>query len=473
MTRIKILIAFIFLSAGSIAQTAWSVQQCIDYALANNLTVKQSELAVELNKTGVSQNAASLFPTLNGFANNNYYWGRSIDPYTNLYTNNEVRSNTFSLNTSVALFEGFTLVNTLKQSRLDYLSSRMDLQKVRNDMALNVATVYLQVLYNKELLAVTEDMFKTTKVQRDRTKRMEELGSMSKGNLLDMESQLAADEVRLITAQSAYDQSILSLKQLLELDTVSDFSIIVPELPVPKIDIAYSDAQAIYLTALTNQPDIKSYELKIGSAEKGLSIAKGAMFPRLSMNGSMGTSISTSNRRIRDYSTFTDVVPTGYTSSLDTVYTVYNELIPNLENTPFNDQFDNNLNKTIGLSLSVPIFNGMIVNSNIRRAKINLRQTQLGFEMTKKSMYKSIELAVADANAAYQKFISGEKNVAAQQQSMNFNQQRYDGGLISTYDFLIAKNNFTRAKSDLLQAKFDYIFRLKVLDFYMGKPLSF
>ena len=473
MTRIKILISFFVLSTGANAQSAWSLQQCIDYALSHNLTVKQSELAVEMNKVNVNQNTATLFPAINGFADHNYYFGRSIDPYTNLYTNQQVQSNSFSLTGSMPLFEGFTLMNTLKQSKLDYLSSKMDLQKVRNDMALNVATVYLQVLYNKELLVVSDDQYKATKVQRDRTKRMEELGSMSKGNLLDMESQLAADEVRLVTAQSAYDQSMLSLKQLLELDTVSDFSIIVPELPAPKPDATYSDAQAIYLTALTNQPDIKSYEYKIGSAEKGVSIAKGALYPRLSIHGGVGTTYSTSSKQVASFTPYTQTLITGYTSQYDTVYTIYNEQIPNLEKIPFNDQFDNNLNKTIGFSLNIPIFNGLAANSNVRRAKINLKQTQLGFEQTKKSMYKSIELAVTDANSAYQKFISGEKNVNAQEQSMNFNQQRYDMGLISTYDFLLAKNNYIRAKSDLLQAKFDYIFRLKVLDFYMGKPLSF
>jgi len=473
MTRIKILITFFVLSVSAHAQSAWSLQQCIDYALTNNLTVKQSELNVELTHVGVNQNAANLFPTLNGFGTNNYYFGRSIDPYTNLYTNQQVRSNSFGLSSNLSLFEGFMLVNTLKQSKLDYMSSKMDLQKVKNDMALNVATVYLQVLYNRELLTVADEQFKATKVQRDRTKRMEELGSMSKGNLLDMESQLATDEVRLVTAQSAYDQSMLSLKQLLELDTVSDFSIIVPELPAPTLDAAYSDAHAIYLTALTNQPDIKSYEYKIGSAEKGLSIARGAMYPKLSMNASVGTTYSTSSRRVKDYTTTTDVQPTGYTSSQDTVFTIFNEMIPNFEYIPFNDQFDNNLNKTIGFSLNIPIFNGMYANSNIRRAKINLKQTQLGFDLAKKSMFKSIEQAVADANAAYQRFISGEKNVSATEQSMNFNQQRFDLGLISTYDYLLTKNNYIRAKSDLLQAKFDYIFRLKVLDFYMGKPLAF
>ena len=473
MNRLGILLSFLVLSISSFGQQAWSLQQCIDYALANNLTVKQAELNVELVEVGMHQSTGALFPSLNGFASNNYYYGRSIDPYSNQYTQKPVRSNSFSLTSSLSLFEGFTLINSLKQSKLNYLSSKYDLQKVKNDMALNVATVYLQVLYNKELLAVTTDLFDATRLQRDRTKRMEELGSMSRGNLLDMESQLAADEVRLITAQAAYDQSMLTLKQLLELDTVNDFTILVPELPAPKMDAGYNDARAIYLTALNNQPDIRSYEYKVSSAQKGLSIAKGAIYPRLSMSGSLGSTFSTSSKQVKNSVPYTETVITGYTSQYDTVYSVYQGEIPNYEMTPFNDQIDKNLNKSIGFSLSVPLFNGFATRSNIRRARINLMQTQLGFEQTKKVMYKSIEQAVVDAGAAYQKFVAGEKNVAAQQQSMNYNQQRYDVGLISTYDFLIAKNNYTKAKSDLLQAKFDFIFRLKVLDFYMGKSLSF
>ncbi len=473
MKRNNIFPLLLVLALNSFGQTTWSLQQCIEYALANNLSVKQSELNVELGKTSVNQSTATLFPSLNGFATNNIYYGRSIDPYTNQFTENQVRSNSFSLNSSLSLFEGFTLMNALKQSKLNYMSSKYDLQKVRNDMALNVATVYLQVLYNRELLAVTNELFDATKLQRDKTKRMEELGSASKGNLLDMESQLASDEVRLVTAQSAYDQSLLSLKQLLELDTVADFRIVIPQLPAPSMDAGYSDVQAIYLSALSNQPDMKSYEYKVRSAEKGVSIAKGAVYPRLSMSGSLGTSYSTSSQRVKGYTPFNSTVITGYTSQFDTVYSVYQEQIPNFEKTPFQDQIDNNLNKSIGFSLAVPIFNSWSTHSNIKRAKINLMQTQLGFEQMKKGMYKSIEQAVADAGAGYQKYIAGEKNVNAQQQSMDMNQKKYDVGLISTYDFLLAKNNFSRAKSDLLQAKFDYIFRLKVLDFYMGKSLSF
>ncbi|MCX6275693.1 MAG: TolC family protein [Bacteroidetes bacterium] len=476
MTQIRIFFFLLVLSGASYGQTSWTLQQCIDYALANNLSVKQSELGVELTKTGVNQSTATLFPSLNGFASNNYYFGRSIDPYTNQFTENQVRSNSFSLSSSLSLFEGFTLINSLKQSKLNYMSSKYDLVKVKNDMALNVATVYLQVLYNKELLAITTDQVDATKLQRNRMKRMEELGSASKGNLLDMESQLAADELRLITAQSAYNQSMLSLKQLLELDTVADFRIVVPEFPAPLMEAGYSDVQAIYLSALSNQPDVKSYEYKVLSAEKGLSIAKGAVYPRLSMSGNIGTSFSNSSQRVKGYNTSIGGFPLiGYTADTVAVYSSYPEtsVTPILENTPFNDQLDANLSKSIGFSLAIPLFNAWSTHSNIKRARINLQQTQLGFEQTKKGMYKSIEQAVADAGAAYQKFVAGEKNVSAQQQSMNMNQQKYDVGLISTYDYLLAKNNFTKAKSDLLQAKFDYIFRVKVLDFYMGKSLSF
>ncbi|HYV55374.1 MAG TPA: TolC family protein, partial [Chitinophagaceae bacterium] len=143
MARLRVLLSLLILSANANAQSAWSLQQCIDYALANNLTVKQSELNVDLGKVGVNQSAAALFPSLNGFASDNYYFGRSIDPYTNQFTQNQVRSNSFSLSSSISLFEGFTLMNTLKQSKLNYMSSKYDLQKVKNDMALNVATAYL------------------------------------------------------------------------------------------------------------------------------------------------------------------------------------------------------------------------------------------------------------------------------------------------------------------------------------------
>jgi len=462
------LLTLIFFNAG--AQQPWTLQQCIDYALDHNITIKQSELNVELNQALTDQSTANLFPTLNGFASHNYYYGRSIDPNTNLFTNNQIRSNSFSLNSSVALFEGFQLQNELKQSKLNYMASKYDLLKVRNDISLNVVTAYLQVLYNKDLSQTTQEQRDATKVQTDRTRRMEELGSVSKGNRLDIESQLAADEVRLITAKAQYDQALLTLRQLMELDTAKDFNIVQPELAVPQMNNTYSDANAIYLAALSNQPDMISYVYKIESAEKGLTIAKGGAYPRLSLVGSLSTAYNSTNETVTGYQLGSPQV-VGYTSDSATVYSQF--LNPVLQKTSFSDQWNNNFGKSIGLSLNIPIFNNWNTHTGIRRARINLRQTQLSYDATRKGLYKSIQQAVQDAVAGYQKYDAGLKSVSAQQEAMNFNQQKYEVGLISTYDFLLAKNNLALAQANLLQAKYDYIFRLKVLDFYMGKTLTF
>jgi outer membrane protein len=465
--------ALFFISLFCNAQSL-TLQQCIEYALVHNISIKQSELNTELSKIGVNQSTANLFPSLNGFASNNYYYGRSIDPYTNTFTTEQVRSNSFSLNSSMSVFEGFQLQNSLKQSKLNYMASKYDMQKIKNDIALNVATFYLQVLYNKELLKVTQDQVDATKIQRDRTKRMVEVGSLSKGNMLDMESQYATDEVRLITAQSQYDQAMLSLKQLLELDTAKDFSIVQPNVDAPEMNAGYSDEHAIYLSALSNQPDIKSYEYRMQSAEKGLSIARGMSYPRLSLSGSLGTNYSTSSQRLLGV---VDGTPTpvisGYTSGGDTVYSFIPNTSYTYEKTPFNDQVDNNLAKSIGFSLSIPILNNRSTRNGIKRAKINLEQSSLNLQAAQKSLSKSIQQAVADAKSSYQKLIAGQKSVDALTESVKYNEQKFNLGLISTYDYLLSKNNLAKSQADLLQAKYDYIFRLKVLDFYQGRALTF
>jgi len=451
---------------------SFTLQQCIDYALAHNLTIKQSALNAELSNIGVNQSTMNLFPNLNGFASDNYFYGRSIDPNTNTYTTNQVRSNSFSLNSTVSLFEGFQLQNSLKQSKLNYMASKFDLQKIQNDIALNVVTFYLQVLYNKELLAVTSSQKDATVLQRDRTKRLFEAGALSKGNLLDLEAQLSSDEVRLITAQAQYDQAMLSLKQLLELDTARDFAIVQPVIAPPEMNAGYSDVNAIYLTALTNQPDIKSYEYRVQSADKGLSIARGAISPRLSLSGSLSTAYSTSREKILGYNIGQPQV-IGVTPDSTPVYSLYGSETPIIGKTPFNDQLSDNFGKSIGLNLTVPLFNNWNTHNGIRRAKINIEQSQLNLLTAQKSLLKSIQQAVADAASSNQKLIAGQKSVDALTESLNYNEQKYNLGLINTYDYLLAKTNLAKAQADLLQAKYDYIFRLKVLDFYMGKSLTF
>lgn len=468
--------AFLLLMGNVQAQTqnGWTLQQCIQRALDYNITIKQSALNAEINKATVDQNTAAFFPSLNGSASQNYYNGKTIDPNTNNYTLQEVKSNAFSLSTSVTLFEGLQLQNTLKQSKLNYLSSKNDLKKIQDDISLNVINYFLQVLYNQELLVVTKSQLDASKIQRDRLSRMYELGSVSKSSYLDLESQYATDELRLIQAQSQYDQSLLSLTQLLELDSVQNFSISAPEVVAPEPNAEQFNTMAIYTKALTTQPDIKSSEYKVLSSEKALAIAKGNYYPRIFASGSMSTNYSTTGKSIAGFNTGNPITTlTGFTASGEDVYTVSPNITPILEDTPFKDQFDNNLGKSVGITMQVPIFNGLSVRNNVKKAQLNYQITQLNHEANKKNLYKSIQQAVIDASSSYKKYLAGQKSVDALDESFRFNQRSLELGSISTYDYLQAKNNFAKAQADLLQSKYDYIFRLKIIDFYEGKPLTF
>lgn len=473
-TLFALLILFFSIQFLGYSQTVWSLQQCIDHALDNNIQIRQTELNSELSKAYKTQSITNLFPSLNGNATQNYFYGRSIDPFTNSFTTSQVRSNSFSLSSSISLFEGFQLQNSLRQSQLNYLSSQFDLQKVRNDISLNVVTFYLQVLYNKELLVNSKAQLEATKLQRDKIARMFELGSLSKGNLLDMEAQLASDELRVVQAQSSYDQSFLSLTQLLELNIDNDFSIQEPLISTPELPADQMNTGIIYSAALSTQPDIRSYEIRVKSAEKGLSIARGARYPRLLLSGSLSTNFSTSSQDLIGY----DIQPpstvlSGFTSAGDSVYTFVNNASPDFEQTPFRDQLDNNLGKSVGFNLQIPLFNGWAAKTNVTRAKINLEQSKLNLDQTKKNLYKSVQQAVSDAHSAFKSYEAITKSQKALKESFDFNQQRYDLGLISSYDYLLVKNNLAKAETDLLQSKYDFIFRLKILDFYQGKKLSF
>jgi outer membrane protein len=471
MRGIKAFLPFLFIvfSPGVYAQKAWTLRECVDHALKNNIQIKQSELNMDLADVTRDQSLFGMFPSLNAGASHSYYFGRSVDPTTYQFTTNEIRSSNFSLSSSVAIFEGFQLQNSLKQSKLNYLSAKFDLEKIRNDISLNVVTFYLQVLYNKDLVNQAKEQLDASKVQRDRIKEMENLGSASRGNLLDMEAQLATDELRLVNAQSQYDAAVLSLAQLLELETVAGFSVDTLSFAAPLVDISSLNVSSIYEAALKTQPDIKSSEYRVESAKKGLSIARGAFYPRLSLSGSISSAYSSSRERITNLAL--DTVLFGFTQSLQPVYTF--DYIPTYEKTPFSDQIDENLSKSVGLNLVIPLFNGLQTRSGIRRAKIYLRQAQLNDESTRKSLFKSVQQAVNDVAAANNRFSAALRSADALTESYSFNKQKFDLGMLNSYDFLISKNNYSKAQADLLQAKYDLIFKLKILDFYMGKPLTF
>jgi len=470
LKRGKLFLVILSVPFFSAAQKTWTLQECVDHALKNNIQIKQTELNLDLADVNKDQSLFNMFPSLNAGASHNSYLGRSVDPTTYQFTTSEIRSSNFSLTSSLTIFEGFQLQNSLKQSKLNYLSAKFDLEKIRNDISLNVVTFYLQVLYNKDLVKQAQEQTEASKTQRDKLKEMENLGAASRGNLLDMEAQLASDELRLVNAQSQYDAAVLSLAQLLELETVVGFSVDTLSFAAPLVDISSLNVSSIYEAALKTQPDIKSSEYKVESARKGLSIARSASYPRLSLSGSISSAYSSSGQRgVQPWDTV--AYESGYTSSFDTVYSV--SIVPTIEKTPFSDQLDENLSKSIGFNLVIPLFNGWQTRAGIRRAKIYLRQSQLNDESTRKSLFKSVQQAVNDVAAANNRFSAALRSADALSESYNFNEQKFNLGMLNSYDFLISKNNYSKSQADLLQAKYDLIFKLKILDFYMGKPLTF
>jgi outer membrane protein len=451
MKRILILIYFVFGMTSIYAQKQWTLEDCLHYAKDNNITIKKAFFNTEISKRNHFQSKMALLPNLNGSVSENTNFGRNIDPVTNQITIDRVRNNNFSLSSSLTLFNGFQNINNIRKNNFDYLSSKYDAEKIANDISVNIVTAYLQLLYNTDLVAVSQQKVDVSGLQVERISKMVEVGSLPKGDLLNTESQKAQEELQLINAQNQRDIAKLNLMQLLDLSISESFDIVQLEVEVDENYITV-DNQAVYALALENLPDVKSAETKLKSSERSLAISKGARIPRLSLLASVGTLYSDANRRL-----------------------VYDSLgaIPAYQDYPFEDQFNDNVSQAISLSLSIPFFNNWQANASISRAKIEVLQAQYSLQEAKNNLRKTIEQAQNDARSAQKKYIASIKSVAYQEESFQYTQNKYDLQLVNSYDYNNAKNTLFKAETDLLQSKYDYLFKTKMLDFYMGKPLTF
>ena len=467
---IIILTAFIPFTA-LYAQKEWSLQNCIDYALANNIQVKQQQLNEQLAKINLLQSKTGLIPNLYGNASHGYNNGKTIDMYTNQFASNTVQSDNLYLSSSVTLFSGFQLLNNIKQSKIDLQTSQYDLDKMMNDISLNLATAYLQILYNIEILNNAENQLKITNQQVARTQKLVDVGTVAKGSLLTLEAQAATEDLSVVTAQNNLDLSYLILTQMLDLNTTDNFKIEIPIIQTPADSSLKTTPEQIYSFAVQSQPEIKSAELKVTSSEIGLYIARGRRSPILSLRASYGTGYSGASKRLKGINP-SGLDTIGITSETPPVYVVSPGFTYEYENTPFKDQFNDNVNKSISFNLSIPVFDGWQTNTNISKAKIAIQSAEYTLQTAKNTLYKSIQQAYADATAALNKYKSSQKSVAALKESYKYAEQKFEVGLVNTTDYNDAKNKLAEAESNLLQAKYEYVFRLKVLDFYMGKPIE-
>ncbi len=477
-TKIGLITTLILLSFVSVGQEKriLSLQECIEIAVENNLTVQRSELNLQGADINLLQAQAQRIPTVNLNGNYGFNWGRGIDPTTNQFIDQRINFNGVSGSTSMPLLGGLQVTNSIKQSKLDREASKFDLERSINDISLNISLFYLSVILNKELLDNANFQLESSQQQYERTKVLVESGALPLANELQLQSQVASNEVALINAQNNLDLSVLSLKQALLLPPGQDIDIVIPEMEVDQSEIETSSVMDVYNVALDNQPEMKSADLRVKSAEVGLDVSKGAMYPSLSVSGGFSTNYSDAFQDI-------SVVSASPTGQLNPTQLVDNNGDPifeqefdvqlESETVPLSTQYDNNLSKRLSLNLNVPIFNGFRTRSDIQRSKIAVQQAEINKTEQQNILYQTIESAYRNALAASKTYTASQRQVTSLEETYRAVENQYNNGAANFTDYQVALNNLYQARTDLSRAKFDFIFRKKVLEFYQGKPLTF
>ena len=466
---LAMMLFFTFLTAPA-QEKLWTLEDCIEYALDNNIDIKKQMLMVENQQAILLQSKLDMLPSLNAGATHGYNWGRTIDRYTNEFATARVQSNNFYLGTQFNLFQGLQQINTVNRTKLDWMASQYDLDMMMDDISIAVAGFYLDILYSQELLAVAREQLSVTAQQVNKMDKMLQAGTLARGDLLIIEAQAAAEELLVVETENRLVIAYLSLQQLIDHPISAQFRIETPVLrPIgaPQVTLTPQD---VYQVALMKRPEIKSAELRVQSAEKGIAFARGYQSPILSFSGSWATGYSGLEQPTDEFTS--SVLPIGYLQSnpSEVVVTTYNQ--PVFAVIPFQDQLDMNQNRSLGLTLQVPIFNGWQVRTAINQAKIRKEEADLSLQQTKLNLDKKIQQAYADAVAALKNYNASEKKLKAQEEAFKYAEQKLNVGMLTTVEYNDTKKELTRAESDLLQAKYRFIYTTTVLDFYMGNPLT-
>jgi outer membrane protein len=477
MTKIPTLISvFLFTSTSvALAQSPWTLQRCIDEAFSKNITIKQGELQVEISEINQVQNAGALLPTLNGQAAHGYNWGQTIDPFTNTFASERIRSNNFGLGTGITLFNGFQNINRVKQGAINIEVQKANLQQIQNDVALNVTNAFLNVLFQEEFVNVAKANLTATEKQVKRINDLVDAGAAPRGQLLEINSQKANDEATLIRNENGLAIAYLNLRQLLMISEseAEDFIIARPNFDdMGSLKLPDSPKSAVN-SALNRFPEIKSAQAAVESASIELKIAKGGTAPRINMSYSYGTGYSGARLEPRGDLILTGTTPVGFLESTGEAVLAPNfEFSEGFDTKPFNAQLRENLNQSLFFSMTVPIFNGFAVRSNIKRAQVGVISAANNLELSRMQLRQTVESAYADAIAALNNFRAAEQNVSAAELAFEYAEASYEQGASNIADYTAARSRLDAARADLIRNRYDYLFRVKVVEFYMGQPLT-
>ncbi len=424
----------------------WTLLECINYALDNNVSIKRQALAASISKNNFTQSKANVLPSLGAGFNHNITFGRSIDYATNQFTDQNNYSGSLGAQADLVVFNGFRNVNSILQQKYQLAADELLVQKTKDQIVLNIATAYLQILFSQELLQVAESQYDVSRQQVERMQKLVDVGNKAMGDLMQIQAQAATEKSNVTTAKNNLKLSVLNLGQLLDMDSVTNFDIVVPaNLTVDEMKVLQS-VDYVYAQAEQNRPDIKYAENLAKGAEKGLIVTRSERYPTLSIAGQ---------------------VYTYYSQAL-----ISPQPLMGYPGKSLSEQLKGNVSKAIGLNLSIPIFSRYSIQRDISNAKISVLDAQYRVRQTELDLYKTIQQAHTDAIAAFDKYKSAEESVKSNQEAFNYADQKFNVGMVNSVDYNVAKNNLTKAKSDLIQAKYEFIFKTRILDFYLGNDIK-
>jgi outer membrane protein len=476
MNKLKCLsVCFLIISINCYSQNNMvgnklTLQQAIETGIANNLPVLQSELQTQTAEVNWKQAKANRFPDLNAFLNHGINQGRSIDPFTNSYINQQVNYATYGINSGVTLFNGFAIQNDIRQNKLIFQAAKMESQQAKDNLTINIILAYLQVLNNEDLLAQSRSQLDLTTKQVERLDILNKEGAIVPSQLSDIKGQLANDELSIINGQNALETSKVNLCGLMNVQY--DKNLQLERLETETFATKYENTpDLVYQAALEKFALVKAVDLRKQSATSAVKMARGQLFPVLSLNGSAGTNYSSVAQQDFFLNT-TDVTSQDYVIVNGTPnFVVRKQNNFSSQKINYGDQLNNNLSTSISLNLRIPIFNSLQARSRVSLAKIDLKNNELIVQTTRIQLRQAIDQAYINMSSASDRYKTLLEQVNAYTESFRAAEIRFNAGVGNSIDYVTAKNNLDRANINLINAKFDFVLRVKILDYYEGKKL--
>jgi outer membrane protein len=416
------------------------LETSVKIALENNLTLKRSELNQLSNEATLLQNQGQRYPNFTTGVGTGFRWGRSINPVTNLFETARIGNVNLSASSNVTIFAGNSINNSINQSKINLEAGLFNIEATKNDITLNIINLFINVVFNREQVNVAENQLASTTDQLARTTKLVDAGSLPLSDQLDVQAQNATNQVNLVNAQNNYNISKLNLAQALQIPFTADFAVIEPEFEINELLMATETPKDIFETAVEIMPEVKAAEANIESAELGVKIAKAGFLPTVGISANI----------------FSNYVDQSFGRELPS----------------FSEQIDANLSQALNLQLSIPLFSRLSNKASVQRARVQQQISEVAAKEVNNQLRNEIETAYNSALASQLTYESSLIQVSSLKETYRISQQRFDLGAINSVDFQVAQNNFFNAQANLLNAKYTYIFRVKVLDFYLGNPIN-